>query len=361
MKRRVLTALLAVCLVLALLAFLGREREINGEIVEVLQDSGGTVLVLETDRGRRTGVLLEENTHIWSWVNGAGEDAFDAESFKASPQLRSGVSAGCRGLRRSVETGNGESVTVRTASHLAVHSIRTPGALTLADGTVLDRVDQRNRVCYYLPEGPLLLWEDTPIGPENVHTGDTEGFDALSPQAQEKVLAHYRAQGPLYDLQAELERAWAEYRAAGEPEDFQGYTVGQEIRPAGSNETLMYFCTELTLPVEAGVVESRRLTAAFDRNTGALIDNWDIFTCPPEEAVRTILELAEPGDTALRGEMEAAFSPDMLLFGQDGLEIFFPRGSLPSQEYGCGFYVACEGPLADILQDWALPRTPAAG
>ena len=52
MKRRVLTALLAVCLVLALLAFLGREREVTGEIVEVLQDSGGTVLVLETDRGR---------------------------------------------------------------------------------------------------------------------------------------------------------------------------------------------------------------------------------------------------------------------------------------------------------------------
>ena len=161
MKRRVLTALLAVCLVLALLAFLGREREITGEIVEVLRDSGGTVLVLETDRGRRTGVLLEENTTIGSWVSGV-----DAAAFGASPQLRSGVSAGCRGLGRSVETGNGESVTVRTASHLDIHSIRTPGALTLADGTVLDRVDQRNRVCYYLPEGPLLLWEDTPIGPE---------------------------------------------------------------------------------------------------------------------------------------------------------------------------------------------------
>ena len=36
--------------------------------------------------------------------------------------------------------------------------------------------------------------------------------------------------------------------------------------------------------------------------------------------------------------MAAAFSPEMLLFGQDGLEVFFPRGSLPSQEYGCGFY-----------------------
>ena len=355
MKRRVLTALLAVCLVLALLAFLGREREINGEIVEVLQDSGGTVLVLETDRGRRTGVLLEENTTIGSWVSGV-----DTAAFGASPQLRSGVSAGCRGLGRSVETGNGESVTVRTASHLAVHSIRTPGALTLADGTALDRVDQSSRVCYELPEGPLLLWEDRAFGPDNVHNG-RESFDDLSPRAQERVLAYYEQQGLLYDLQGELERAWAEYRAAGEPEDFQGYTVGQEIRPAGSNETLMYFCTELTLPVEAGVVESRRLTAAFDRNTGALIDNWDIFTCPPEEAVRTILELAEPNDPALRREMEAAFSPDMLLFGQDGLEVFFPRGSLPSQEYGCGFYVACEGPLAGILQDWALPGSPAAG
>ena len=86
-----------------------------------------------------------------------------------------------------------------------------------------------------------------------------------------------------------------------------------------------------------------------------------LMSCPPEEAVRTILELAEPNDPALRGEMEAAFSPGMLLFGQDGLEVFFPRGSLPSQEYGCGFYVAYEGPLAGILQDWALPGSPAAG
>ena len=355
MKRRVLTALLAVCLVLALLAFLGREREVTGEIVEVLQDSGGTVLVLETDRGRRTGVLLEENTTIGSWVSGV-----DTAAFGASPQLRSGVSAVCRGLGRSVETGDGKPVTVRSASYLAVDSIRTPGALTLADGTALDRVDQSSRVCYELPEGPLLLWEDRAFGPDNVHNG-RESFDDLSPRAQERVLAYYEQQGLLYDLQGELERAWAEYRAAGEPEDFQGYTVGQEIRPAGSNDRLMYFCTELTLPVEAGVVESRRLSAAFDRNTGEVIDGWELFTCPPEEAIRTILELAEPNDPALRREMEAAFSPEMLLFGQDGLEVFFPRGSLPSQEYGCGFYVAYEGPLADILQDWALPRTPAAG
>ena len=344
MKRRVLTALLAVCLVLALLAFLGREREVTGEIVEVLQDSGGTVLVLETDRGRRTGVLLEENTTIGSWVSGV-----DTAAFGASPQLRSGVSAVCRGLGRSVETGDGKPVTVRSASYLAVDSIRTPGALTLADGTALDRVDQSNRVCYELPEGPLLLWEDRAFGPDNVHNG-RESFDDLSPRAQERVMAYYEQQGLLYDLQGELERAWAAYQAAGRPEDFRGFIVGQ-----------MYFCTELTLPVEAGEVESRRLTAAFDRNTGALIDNWDIFTCPPEEAVRTILELAEPNDPALRREMEAAFSPEMLLFGQDGLEIFFPRGSLPSQEYGCGFYVACEGPLAGILQDWALPGSPAAG
>ena len=360
MKRRVLTALLAVCLVLALLPFLGREREVTGEIVEVLQDSGGTVLVLETDRGRRTGVLLEENTHIWSWVNGAGEDAFDAESFKVSPPLRSGVSAVCRGLGRSVETGDGKPVTVRSASYLAVDSIRTPGALTLADGTALDRVDQSSRVCYELPEGPLLLWEDRAFGPDNVHNG-RESFDDLSPRAQERVLAYYEQQGLLYDLQGELERAWAAYQAAGRPEDFRGFIVGQQIYPAGSNDRLMYFCTELTLPVEAGVVESRRLTAAFDRDTGEVIDSWDLFTCPPEEAVRTILELAEPNDPALRREMEAAFSPEMLLFGQDGLEIFFPRGSLPSQEYGCGFYVACEGPLAGILQDWALPGSPAAG
>ena len=93
----------------------------------------------------------------------------------------------------------------------------------------------------------------------------------------------------------------------------------------------------------------------------AVVNTCGFLASACQEAIDTILELAEPNDPALRREMEAAFSPDMLLFGQDGLEVFFPRGSLPSQEYGFGFYVACEWPLADILQDWALPVSPAAG
>lgn len=357
MKRRITAAALAAGLILALLTFLGREREITGEIVEVRPDGGGTVLVLETDRGRRTGVLLEERTIIGSWVSGV-----DAAAFGASPRLRSGVTAACRGLGRSVETGDGKRVSVRTASRLDVNSIRTPGALTLADGTALDRVDQSNRVCYYLPEGPLLLWEDRPSGPNNVYVVNTESFDDLDPQVQERVLACYRRRGPLYDLREELERAWAEYRAAGEPEDFRGYTVGQAVWPAGANDRLMYFCTELTLPVEAGVVETRRLTEAFDRSTGALISSRDLFTCSPEEAVNAIVDLAEPGDPVLEREMREALSLDMLTFNRDGLEVFFPRGSLPSQAYGCGFYLDYAGPLADILQDWAIPwPDPAAG
>lgn len=355
MKRRIFIAALALCLVL--LAICGRERTITGEIVEVRPDSGGTVLVVETDRGGRTGVLLEERTAIGSWVNGV-----DAEAFGASPRLRSNVSAVCRGLGRSVKAGDGRSVTVRTASRLEVNSIRTPGALTLADGTALDRVDQSNRVCYYLPEGPLLLWEDRPSGPNNVYVGNTESFDGLDPQIQEKVLSYYQDRGLLYDLQGELERAWEEYRAAGAPEDFRGYAVGQAIRPAGASGKLMYFCTELTLPVEAGVVETRRLTAAFDRDTGASIGIWDLFTCPPEEAANTILELAEPGDPELRREMGEVLSPEMLTFNRDGLEVFFPRGSLPSLDGGCAFYLDYEGPLADIVQDWAIPAAdPAAG
>lgn len=334
----------------ALLAACGGEKKLSGEMVEFSSegDAGLASFVLETDRGERIGILVSEETTLWSLVDGV-----DSQDFRANPRPRSAVSVTCGGPRRSLTDGAGVRLAAYPAEMVKVEGILTPSAAALSDGTELDRMDAWRSARYRLPEGVELLLVDGPSGPEGVYVAGLPGFDDLSEAAQERVRSYYRDQGPLYDLQAELERAWAAYRAA--PADFSAHTTGQEVHPTGANRHVMYFCTAVTLPVSGGVCYERRLGAAFDRETGAPIDTWDLFTCPPEQAKEALLELAEPQDPAARREMAAALGPENLIFSSDGLELWFPQGSLPSQGTSCGFFLDYDGTLAGILQSWALP------
>ena len=63
------------------------------------------------------------------------------------------------------------------------------------------------------------------------------------------------------------------------------------------------------------------------------------------------------GDEALRAEMRAAFRPEYIFPQPEHLTLYFPTGSLPSQEhsYIIGLDYAGHEGLKDLLQDWALP------
>lgn len=348
--KRFLCAALALVMCLVLPAACGDKRELSGTIVEVCPGEEGSPasFVLETDNGREVGVLVSEDTYFWSWLDGV-----DMDAFRVEPQLGSALSITWEGSRQSMTTGGGKTVAAYRAADVYLRGLLTPGAVTLADGTPVDRMDVTGAVRYQLADGTELLVDDKASGPDGVHAGGLAGFDDLNGTAQERVMAYYRERGLLYDPLAELERAYAAYLAA--PEDFLSpYMAGQRIYPSGATERVLYFITSVTLPVQGGVCYERRLSDAFDRQTGEHIDAWDLFTCSPEEAKTAILDLAALQDDALRREMEEAFRSENLVFYGDSLEVWFPQGSLPSQEYTTGFYLDYSEPLAAILQPWAI-------
>lgn len=217
---------------------------------------------------------------------------------------------------------------------------------------------------YRLRDGTELLREDAPSGPENHYVADLESFDDLSEAAKPVVRQYYDEQGALYDLQAELEKVWTEYQQA--PEAFSALWVSQDTSPSASSERVMYFCTELMLPFDRELGMSMDFCAAFDRETGAYIPPTDLFTCPAEDIAKNLLDLAErdgsgPTDPVIQREMLAAFRPEFVVFTPDNVSIIFPPGTLPSHEYGSGYFVTVDytAGLSDILQPWAIPQSSA--
>ena len=241
-------------------------------------------------------------------------------------------------------------------------------AAVLPDGTAVDLWCRKSFTgwnSYRLSDGTELLEEDGPIGPEDVFVGGVDGFDQLGEAAQAAIGAYYENQGLLYDLQAELERAYGAYQdCQSSGEDFQAFVARQEVFPASSNDHIICFVTSVTLSVQGAqsnqgrVVEETRLSAVFDRETGERLDTMSLFTVPPEEVPERLFSAAQIYDGVLREEMKAAWDPAWLELDSGGLSVYFPRGALPSQETAYGFSVDYED-VRDILHDWAVPPPSA--
>lgn len=348
-KQLFLLIFLALCLALSAC---GGEDRISGEVIEVTPEA----LVLETDEGKRAAVLLEEKTYI------SGMDGIDGEAYRADPHTGVQVTAFQPKRADSVFTADGTQVKAYRADndYISIDAYLISEAAVLADGTVLDAwKTSAFGTTYQTGDGVELLREDAPNGPENHYVGNLESFDDLSETAKPHVTAFYERQGKLYDLQAELERAWAAYQE--DPTAFSSFWVSQDSYPAASSERVFYFNTSLTRTLSGNIGQETTRCAAFDRETGDTIPLADLFLCPEEELGKTLLDLAEqcgggPSDPALKEEMTQAFRMEFLSFQQDDLCLEFPQGSLPSQEnaylVSVDFTEACRA----ILHPWAVPE-----
>ena len=76
-----------------------------------------------------------------------------------------------------------------------------------------------------------------------------------------------------------------------------------------------------------------------------------------EEARAALLDKMADGSDVPRTELEAAFRPEYIRFYSSGLDVTFPRGTLPSQEYTTGGSFDYEE-LDGLLQPWAIPEEP---
>ncbi|WP_325199646.1 hypothetical protein [Oscillibacter sp.] len=356
--KRILALALAVLLALGLTACQD-EKNISGALTEVRTDENGALTALILERGgKRTGVLLAEGTSVWPRGEGSWTSEEAMEAFREDLQPGNELSAWCYSRKEKLETAEGESIPAYWGQNISITAILEREALTLRDGTPVDRLDYDSwgSYTYRLTDGTELLRVEEPRGPEDVIVMDSENFEDLSETAQGKVRAYYEAQGLLYDEQEELENAYAAYRELGE--DFQAGHIRQEVTPTASSRRVMYFETGVTLPNVYGTQTYRgfSLHDAFDRETGEKLDPWALFAVPEEEVRRRLPEL--PGwidNPVLRAEMAEALEPEWIGFGRDGLFIEFPAGSLPSEELAYHVGIDWQDVPEGFFQPWAVP------
>lgn len=220
---------------------------------------------------------------------------------------------------------------------------------TFSDGekASLWRYPGDEKAIYQLDNGTQLLAEADPVGPENTFSGNLESLQDLDVEAQSHIIDFYREMGLQYHVEDYLEKAYREY--VSNAEGFSCYLLQQETHPDGSNDTLIYFTTRVTLPQGGQTVAEYSLTYGFDRATGKVIDGWSLFS-GSEAKVKDALLGSLPGYTPVMGD---AFRPEYVRFSPDGYTVTF----LPAGE---SITLVLEGTYSDgvlsVLNNWAIPN-----
>lgn len=224
-------------------------------------------------------------------------------------------------------------------------------AAVLPDGARVDlwHTDANSYNIYKLSDGTALLAVQGPNALGSVTTEGVDGFDALSADAKRAVQLYFDEQGTLYDVQKELEAAYAAYGT--DWEDWTERVVVQEIRPVASSSRMMSFYTSLS--VNGSPLPDYRLGAVFDRETGKKIELWELFTVSQETAMERLLEGGEIRDPALYAELAAALQPDRVVLFEDCVGVYFPKSLLTTMD-SYEFTVSYDA-LTDVLQPWAIP------
>lgn len=157
MKKALLSALIFFA---CLLSACGGEHSVSGRIAEADIDPGAGLVsfVVRTDRDKEVGILLTDETHIFTFVDG-----LDAGSFRDGAQTDVTVTVTYDPSRRSLVTEGGNKVTAYNATHIEVEACRLPDTARLSDGTELLRVN-------------------TPVGPSADYMVGQESLGSLPSQ-----------------------------------------------------------------------------------------------------------------------------------------------------------------------------------
>lgn len=328
--------LLLILSIVLLLTGCGKNKEITGEVASV--SAHGDFIEL-TILGKDVSILADSETYVYSF-----SDEIPHEKLLTG-ELRSPVITAYE-----LKWKNGDWL----ADRICVESYILPEPYVLQDGTELNIRKSYRGTSYETLNGWELLWEQAPVGPDNVLVGDLPSLTDLKPAVQEKITAYYDELGLLYDLDAELEKAHQNFLSLDNPTGFQPYHLAQDIVPTAANDRLIWYAVIVTEPVGNGQVQEHRMGTVFDRETGDVIDAADLFTCTEEELGKQIMDIVNLPDAELKQEMENAFRFDYLNFHSNALDICFPAGSLPSQDAAHLLGVEYKD-LSDILYPWAIP------
>lgn len=352
-----LLSLLAALLLLPALAACGpgRAESCYGRVAEVQRAPDGSLsaLVLDTGDEARTCVLLTPETHVVSTV----EDLLSEEEFLADPPMGTEISVlfAEDPPPQTVTGEDGTRYSAQTADFLWVEDARYPEGLTLSDGTALEvwaAGTQENQ--YRLSDGTVLLQEfppQTAFSNDYIYIGNTPLRD-LSPALVDGLRRYYQDRGLLYDLTEELERA--ERAFCQDPENFQPFRVEQQVSWSASAPGAHYFLTTLSRTPEPRLLEEIQWIDAFDPMTGAHIPTEELFSAGRDQVIAALLAQMKGVEAPLAQELRDAFQFSYLCFRPDHLSVWFPAGSLPSQEYSLSWSIGYDA-LSGVLRPWAVP------
>lgn len=132
------------------------------------------------------------------------------------------------------------------------------------------RFEIDSKLIYQLSDGTELLATRT-AGLEQSEPENAEILRELSQTAQDNILAFYRTEGVLYDLEAYLEQAYEEYQE--NPKEFRCYLLTQECEITATDEATVTCTTTVELPDGQGEYKTESVEHTFDRETGTLMEN----------------------------------------------------------------------------------------
>ena len=328
----------AACALAALLLAGCSERTYTG-ILTAPGDETTRSFTMQGRDGTAYSVKVAEDVPVAAWPEGTEPGDLYSGNW---PALRLSV-------KGRASLFGGEPVAL-TAGSVQIDAAQQPQGLTLAGGTSLSVWQASFDREYCAPDGTLLLEER--LGSEAADA--LENAAGLSQEAKENILAFYEAQGILYDLPAQLERAWAAYSEADE--GFEPYTLGQEVNLCAENDSTLWLVTTVTLPLGGRVVTEEPLCAAFDKATGEALRPEDLFTRTGDELAAALLDAAGITDEPRRGEMLVAFGENRVVFRGEALEVFYPEGAVPSEETALILGLDYTDEVKALLQPRALPQ-----
>lgn len=331
MKRwiRILEVLLC-CL---MLCGCGHKKEIAGQVTNYEE---GTISIT-TDKGKTYDFVMPQPEVVLMTVIG-----FDQEDFAEDWD-------GCFAhvaYRREKGTLYAETVLV---THKLYRNV-----MRLSDGTPIDVWTDGIWREYRLEDGTVLLIEENPGGPENMSGWNERMYnDDFSEAAQQGIMDYYAEMGQRYDISALLEEA---YRVYGFVEEYDTQMVSQFTGIEAYNEKIICCQMSLTIPQERANGCSCYFSegTVFDRATGAVISNYDLFAIAPEELEEYLLDCLDADGDLDRENIQLNLKPEQIVLRQDGGIDFF---LVDKVENGVGGMLQMGLSLeqaGDILQPWAM-------
>lgn len=339
-----------------------KTQQITGLVTELQTDDNGdlTAIVIRTGEGRENGILLTAKTITFPPESGGGTPEELRAAFQEVLRPDMMISAVCVRGKKVLATDNGAKISAYRARDIQVTGRLNRGAAATQDGTRIDVLEDDTLSCrtYWLADGTELLHVRAPRGPEHIYVDSVESFYDLSETAQKQVGTFYQQRGLLYNEQEELEKVYALYQELGA--DFRSGLVEQSVSPTASSGRVMYFLTSVTLPTgreNGNRFYEIQLGDAFDRETGAHISTWDLFTAPKEAVIKAMLNESGITDQPLRAEMEEVSWDGRIVFFPDYLTVEFEPGALPSEPNSFIFDLDYTPAIQELIQDWAVPKS----